>query len=135
MVHGDGHEPVTVASRFGTLTLARQICSHPQTQTHVLPGDAVLPPHNGIIITRGLQEWACLLPQELPFVSVARLLGWQTHDAAILSDTTIRSLVRRHGQLIRQAEQAEVSALATRDDLADLELTLVPHEQPRRRAG
>ena len=126
---------MTVASRFGTLHLSRQICSHPQTRSHVIPGNAVLPPHNGIIITRGLQESACLLPQELPFASVARLLGWQTHDAELLSDTTIRSLVRSHGQLIRQAEQAEVSALASRDDLATVALTLVPHEQPRRRAG
>src|SRR5687767_13540767 len=100
-----------------------------------MPGNAVLPPHNGIIITRGLQEWACLLPQEVPFVSVARLLGWQTQDAEILSDTTIRSLVRTHGQIIRRAEQAEVAALATRDDLGTLDLDLVPHEQPRRRAG
>jgi hypothetical protein len=124
-----------VASRFGTLTLSRQICSHPATQTHVIPGNAALPPHNGIIITRGLQEWTCLLPQELPFVSVARLLGWQTHDEDVLSDTTIRSLVREHGQLIRQAELAEVAALTTRDDLAPLNLRLVPHQQPRRRAG
>lgn len=135
MVHGDGHESVTVASRFGTLTLSRQICSHPQTQTHVIPGNAALPPHNGIIITRGLQEWACLLPQELPFVSVTRLLGWQTLDDDVLSNTTIRSLVRTHGQIIRQAEQAEVTRLVTRDDLASLELQVVPHEQPRRRAG
>ncbi len=101
----------------------------------MIPGNAVLPAHNGIIITRGLQEWACLLPQELPFVAVARLLGWQIHDAAILSDTTIRSLVRLHGQIIRQTEQAEVAALATRDDLANLELNLVPPQQRRRRAG
>jgi transposase len=57
------------------LTLSRQICSHPATQTHVIPGNAALPLHNGIIITRGLQEWTCLLPQELPFASAARLLG------------------------------------------------------------
>jgi hypothetical protein len=101
----------------------------------VIPGNAVLPPHKGIIITRGLQEWACLLPQELPFVAVARLLGWQTHDEDVLSDTTIRSLVRMHGQVIRQTEQAEVAALTTRDDLASLNLTLVPHGHPRRRAG
>ncbi len=100
-----------------------------------MPGNNALPPHNGIIITRGLQEWACLLPQDLAFVSVARLLGWQTHDAAVLSDTTIRSLVRTHGQIIRQAEQAEVVALASRDDLASLDLHVVPHGQPRRRAG
>ncbi len=135
LVHADGHEPITVASRFGTLALSRQVCSHPHTQTHVIPSNAVLPPHNGIVITRGLQEWACLLPQELPFVSVARLLGWQTHDAEVLSDTTIGSLVRTHGQVIRQAEQAEVAALTTHDDLTSLNLTLVPHEHPRRRAG
>jgi hypothetical protein len=135
VVHADGHEPLTVVSRFGTFSLSRQICSHPHTQTHVIPGNAVLPPHNGIIITRGLQEWACLLPQELPFASVARLLGWQAHDDDLLSDTTIRSLVRRHGQIIRQAEQAEVAALAAHHDLTRLDLTLVPHGQPRRRAG
>jgi len=43
--------------------------------------------------------------------------------------------VRTHGQIIRQAEQAEVTALATQDDLATLDLTLVPHGQRRRRAG
>ncbi len=32
-----------------------------------MPGNAALPAHNCIIITRGLQEWACLLPKELPF--------------------------------------------------------------------
>jgi hypothetical protein len=100
-----------------------------------MPGNTVLPSHNGIIITRGLQEWACLLPQELPFAAVARLLGWQTHDAAPLSDTMIRSLVRTHGQIIRQAEQAEVTALTTRDDLATLSLQVIPHDQPRRRVG
>jgi len=135
VVHADGYEPITVVSRFGTLILPRQVCSHPTAQTHVIPGNAVLPAHNGIIITRGLQEWACLLPQELPFVSVARLLGWQTHDEDLLSDTTIRSLVRTHGQIIRQAEQAEVAALVARDDLATLDLNIVPQPQPRRRAG
>ncbi|MDP9316782.1 MAG: hypothetical protein M3R24_39000 [Chloroflexota bacterium] len=81
-VHADGHEPVTVVSRFGTVALSRQVCLHPQTQIHVMPGNAFLPPDNGIIVTRGLQEWAYLLPQELPFASVARLLGWQTWDDA-----------------------------------------------------
>lgn len=83
-----------------------------------MPGSALLPPHQGIILTRGLQEWACLLPQDLSFAPVARLLGWQTHEAQLLSDTTMRVLVRTHGQLIRPAEQAEVQALLTRDDLA-----------------
>lgn len=131
----DGHEPLTVASRFGTLALSRQVCLHSATQQHVLPANAVLPPHRGILITRGLQEWACLLPQELPFASVARLLGWHTQDADVLSDTTIRSLVRTHGQIIRRAEQADVAAMAAHGDLAPLDLQVVPHDQPRRRAG
>ncbi len=78
--------------------------------------------HHDIIITLGLQEWACLLPQELPFASVARLLRWQAHDATVLSDAAIRSLVRTHGQIIRQAEAADVAALTARDDLATAEL-------------
>jgi hypothetical protein len=62
VVHADGREPVTVASRFGTLTLSRRVCAHPLARTHVMPGNAALPSHHGLIVTRGLQEWACLLP-------------------------------------------------------------------------
>src|SRR4051794_5516099 len=40
-----------------------------------------------------------------------------------------------HGRVIRRAEQAEVATVATRDDLAGLDLALVPLDQPRRRAG
>jgi hypothetical protein len=76
-VTADGHEPLTVASRFGRLHLRRQVLCHGDSTAHVLPGNTVLPEHDGIILTRGLQEWACLLPQELPFASVVRLLGWQ----------------------------------------------------------
>jgi hypothetical protein len=79
--------------------------------------------------------WACLLPQELPFAAVARLLGWQTHEAQLLADTTVRSIVRTHGQIIDQAEHAEVLALLQREALATLDLQLVPHDQSGRRAG
>jgi len=134
-VQQDGQETVTVASRFGLLHLARQVCVDPHTQSHTLPGNAVLPPHGGMIITRGLQEWSCLLPQELSFEPVARLLGWQTHEEKVLCATTIRSLVRTPGQIIRQAEQAEVATLAQRDDLETLRPQLAPLTTPRRRAG
>ncbi len=66
-VQQDGQETVTVASRFGLLHLARQVCVDPRTQSHSMPGNAVLPPHGGMIITRGLQEWSCLLSQDLSF--------------------------------------------------------------------
>jgi hypothetical protein len=36
---------------------------------------------------------------------------------------------------MRQAEQAESAVLLQRDDLATLELQVMPHDQPRRRAG
>jgi hypothetical protein len=124
-----------VASRFGTLSLARQVFAPIADAAHVMPGNAVLPPHQGMLITRGLQEWACLLPQDLSFDTVTRLLGWQTQEDHILAATTVRALVRTHGQIIRQAEQAEVAALLQRDDLATLSPQLVPPAQPRRRAG
>ena len=71
-----------------------------------MAGNAVLPAHQGLIIPRGLQELACLAPQDLPFALVARRFGGQTHTEQVLADTTIRSLGRSHGQIIRQAEQA-----------------------------
>ena len=37
-VTADGHEPLTVASRFGRLHLRRQVLTHGPTPTHVLPG-------------------------------------------------------------------------------------------------
>lgn len=66
---------------------------------------------------------------------MARLLGWQAHEDQVLSDTTIRTLVRTHGQIIRQAEQLEVATLLQCDDLMTLTLQVVPHDRPRRRAG
>jgi hypothetical protein len=119
-VQADGHARVTVASRFGTLELRRQVFAPRSDGAHVLPGNAVLPPHHGMIITRGLQELACLLPQDLSFDTVTRLLGWQTQDETVLSDTTVRTLVRTHGQIIRQAEADEVTTLLEHPDLAAL---------------
>lgn len=59
---------------------------------------------NHFIITRGLQEWACLLPQNLSFATASRLLGWQPQREPLLSDTTLRTLVRQQGQALREAE-------------------------------
>jgi len=93
VVHQDGQETVTVASRFGLLHLSRQVCVDPGTQSHTRPGNAVLPLHRGMLITRGLQELACLLPQELSFAPAARLPAQQTGEERVLCATTIRSLV------------------------------------------
>ena len=124
-----------MVSRFGKLKLKRQVLSHPEPDGHVIPGNAVLPPHEGIIITRGIQEWACLLPSELPFTSAARLLGWQAREENLLSDTTLRTLVREHGQWIRQVEAAEVQALWQCPDLLTLTPQLVENKPTRLRAS
>jgi hypothetical protein len=134
-VQADGQAAIKVVSRFGTLYLDRQVFAPVSDQPHTMPGNALLPPHHGEIITRGLQELACLLPQDLSFASVTRLLGWQTHQEQVLSETTLRNLVRTHGQIIRQAEQAEVEALLAREDLARLTPQLLPAKTPRRRAA
>ncbi len=134
-VQADGYAPVTVASRFGVVSLCRQVLVHSATNTHVVPGNAVLPAHEGRITTRGLQEWACTLAQDLPFVTVARLLGWQTQEEQILSDMTIRRLVRQHGQLIAQAEQAEITSLLEHEEDPAARPQLVALTRPRRRAG
>lgn len=124
-----------VASRFGRLSLRRQVFAPVGDRPHCMPGNALLPAHQGMIITRGLQELACLWPQDLPFAAVARLLGWQAQSEALLSDTSLRTLVRTHGQLIRQAEQDEVAALLAHPNRSTLQPQLVPTTQPRRRAG
>ena len=132
---GDGYDPLKVVSRLGVVQLPRQVCYLPGTKCHVLPGNAGLPSHTGQVTTRGLQEWVCLLPQELPFGSSARLLGWMTHEPAVMSETQLRRWVCQHGQLIRQAEQAEVTSLQARADLAELRAQLQPAGEPRRPAA
>ena len=112
------------------------------------PGDAALPPQGGLVITRGLQELACLLPDTLPFVSAERLLGWQTQampeagtpPEAVLCASTLRTVVREHGAALAEAEWREVTRLRTalaRGDVTagDLCPRLLPARTPRRRAG
>jgi hypothetical protein len=128
-----------VVTRFGSISLVRQVLEHRTPTTdhpqHILPGNAALPAHNGIILTRGVQEWSCLLAQDLPFESVKRLLGWQTQEPGILSATTIRSLVQQHGASIRAAELQEAQALLERADLSTLTPVLRSHTEPRHRAA
>ncbi len=59
-VGADGYETLQVASRFGTLHLRRQVCTHHDGRPHVMPSNDLLPIHHGILITRGLQEQAYL---------------------------------------------------------------------------
>src|SRR5918996_886921 len=64
---GDGYYRLKVASRLGVVHLPRQVCYLPEADPHHLPGNAGLAEHEREVTTRGLQEWVCLLPQDLPF--------------------------------------------------------------------
>src|SRR5437763_533131 len=72
------------------------------------------PPDTGQVMTRRLQEWACLLGSDFPFSTAQRLLGWQAGEAALLCPNEVRRLVCRHGQLLRAAAEAEVAELPAR---------------------
>ena len=132
---GDGYDLLKVASRLGVVQLPRQVCYLSEAERHILPGNAGLPAHAGQVTTRGLQEWVCLLPQDLPFGTTERLLGWMTHDPEVMSETQSRRWVCRHGHIMRQAEQAEVKALEEQENLDGLQAKLYPAQEPRRPAA
>jgi hypothetical protein len=133
-VIADGYQPLQVATRYGTLQLRRQVCAHPDG-SHVMPGNALLPEHGGMLITRGLAEWACLLSQDLPFATAARLLGWQAGEAGVLSPSMLRTLVRDHGQRIRQVEYSRARRLLERREEGGCRLRGLPPAPARRRPG
>lgn len=132
----DGYDSLKVASRYGVVQLPRQVCYRVGEEQHVLPGNAALPAHAGQVTTRGLQEWACLLPQDLSFGTAQRLLGWTTQDDDVLSETQMRRWVVRHGQMLRAAEQAELAAFEEGADVTTWTAHLAPVvEEPRRPAA
>ncbi|MGH7909366.1 MAG: UPF0236 family transposase-like protein [Thermodesulfobacteriota bacterium] len=102
----------------------------------MVPGNDLLPEHGGMVITRCLREWACLLPLDVGFETAHRLLGFLTHEPAVLSTTEVRMLVRQHAGEIRAAEEREVEELLAHPErLASLRARLVPHSGPRRKAA
>jgi hypothetical protein len=131
----DGHETLIVASRFGVVRLKRQVCYYPAEGVHRMPSNQWLPVHSGKLITRGLQEWACLLSNELSFGVATRLLGWFTQEPEILSENTLRRVVCRHGELISRSYEAEVEALCQAPDLSRYQPELVTVSEGRRAAS
>ncbi|MBF0181705.1 MAG: hypothetical protein HQM03_16930, partial [Magnetococcales bacterium] len=131
----DGFDFVKVATRFGIVRLARQVCENCKNDYHILPGNEGLPTHRGQITTRGLQEWICLLPQDVSFATSQRLLGWLTGDPETVSETQIRRCVAFHGQLIRDAERAEVNALLALESLDGLQAQMASAKEIRHPAA
>ena len=131
VIERDGYASQKIACRLGILHLQRQVCFNSQSGKHLMPGNALLPEHHGTIITRTLQEWACLFPQDLPFTTVERLLGWQTQEPKVISRSEVRVLVQRHGEAIRAAEASEVEAWEEKSDLSQFQVNLIDAKAPR----
>jgi hypothetical protein len=134
-VKREGHALLKVATRVGILQLSRQICYHRGEDRHFLPSNRLLPAHGGMVITRHLQEWACLLSLDLPFDTAQRLLGWLTGEPRIVCSSELRHLVRTHGQILREAERAAVAAGRAAAVAGPVSLPWVPATPPRRPAA
>lgn len=134
-VRYEGYESLKIVSRIGIVEPERQVCKCDKCDKHFMPINKYLPDHNGAIITRGLVEWCCLLPQELPFESVSRMLGWMTKEEHLLSKNTIRKLVKEEGKKIRELEKKEVEKLSSLKDLSNIQPALVSLDKSRRKAG
>ena len=124
-----------VASSLGLLALPRQVLFHHERDEHFLPGNAVLPEHGGLLITRRLQEWACLLGGDFSFATAQRLLGWKAGEVKLLCPKEVQRLVCRHGQILLVAAEQEVQELLARPSLAGLSPQLAPRTPPRRPAA
>jgi hypothetical protein len=116
---------------MGIVRLSRRVCFNRKLERHLMPGNAVLPEHHGTIITRSLQEWACLLPLDLPFETVDRLLEWQTQCEEMICASEVRRLVCAHGETIREAEAKEVEKLKEKESLSGIKPQLVEHGERR----
>jgi hypothetical protein len=124
-----------VASRIGILHLPRQLLED-KNGGHILPGNDLLPAHGGMILTRALREWTCLLSLDLSGQTTQRLLGVVTQEPEIVSASEVRSLVCQHGAEIRAAEAAEVEQLLAHPArLADAHAHLITGEVTRRKAA
>jgi hypothetical protein len=131
-IQRDGGRPLKVATRLGVLHLPRQVCFLRAEGRHVLPGNRLLPAHTGMLITRALQEWACLLALDLPLATAQRLLGWQAGEEQVLCSNEIGDLVREHGAALRQAEEEQVVTWLAHPEPGALQPRLVPRDRPRR---
>jgi hypothetical protein len=132
---GDGFTELKVATSVGILRLPRQVLFDQARGEHVVPANRLLPAHQGMLITRRLQEWACLLGRDFAFPTAQRLLGWQAGEEKLLCPKEVQRLVCRHGQLLREAAEQEVRALLARPDGEELSAQLVPALPPRRPAA
>lgn len=112
----DGHTSLKIATRFGVVNVDRQILECKSCGKHFIPLNSIFPENKGMIITRRLQELACLLPIFMSYRTAQRLLGWFCHDSDILFAREVEELVNQHGAEVRKQEKEEISVIENSSD-------------------
>jgi hypothetical protein len=108
----DGKKPLTVATVLGRIRPRRQVCTCGTCGRDFMPLNQLLPEHDNIVITRGLQELTCL------FGMGGRSFEWAhcclvraTRDTRVLSQREVQEIILEHGEAIRQLEDAQAEAI------------------------
>ena len=113
----DGHAALKVATRFGVVNVQRQVLECRTCGEHFIPMNALLPEHNGMVITKGLQEMACLFSLSSSYEGATRLVGEFCHDPDVLCAREIELLVNQHGANVRQQEAERAKAMENTPDV------------------
>ncbi len=108
----DGKKPLTVATVLGRICPRRQVCTCGTCGGDFMPLNQLLPEHEHIVITRGLQEFTCLFGMGgRSFERVHCCLVRATRDARVLSQREVQEIILEHGEAIRQLEDAQAEAM------------------------
>lgn len=99
------------------VNLERQVLECKTCGEHFIPMNALLPEHNGMVITKGLQEMACLFSLFSSYEGAARLLGQLSHDSDVLCAREVENLVNQHGANVRQQEVEKAEAMESAPDV------------------
>lgn len=127
----DGKKGIKVFSREGSVRLERQVVYDKEAKRHFIPLNKYLPEHQGVLVTRRLQEEACLLAVDLPFDTVERLLGWEIGERSI-STNTVRRIVQEQGERVARQEEQEAEELLEAGEWEGKRLHTVPHYKAAR---
>lgn len=127
----DGKKELTVATVLGRIHPQRQVCTCNTCGSDFMPLNRLLPDHQHLVITRGLEELTCLFSLVAAYDWVHQWLVRLTHDAKVLSPREVQEIILRHGQTIREQEEAQVEEILQQEAPAR-EALLVPGQPPRR---
>lgn len=128
----DGKKALTMATVMGRIRPRRQVCHCKSCGEDFMPLNRLLPEHHHLVITRGLEELACLFALMAPYEWVHRWLVHLSRDERVLSPREVQEIILRHGRRIRTEEEAQAEAILAQEEPPSGEAILVPGAPPRR---